>query len=62
MLKIQLYKTEITFYSILQPKIFILNCNNISQYYSFNYIFIQINAALVSIKDLKKILPQTFER
>ncbi len=30
----------------------ILNCNNISQYYSFYCIFDQINAALVCIRNL----------
>ncbi len=34
--------------------IYILNCINISQYYSSDSIFYQINAALVSIRDFFK--------
>ncbi len=37
------------FLKMLKQKTFILNCNNISQYYCFYCIFDQINAALVSI-------------
>ncbi len=37
---------------MLKKKTVYLNSNNISQYYSFYCTFDQINAALVSIKDL----------
>ncbi len=33
----------------------ILNCNNISQYYCFTVIFLNINAHLVSIRDFSKL-------
>ncbi len=35
-----------------QNKTIILNCNNVSQYYCFYCSFIQINAALKSIREL----------
>ncbi len=45
---------------------YFLNCNNISQFYSFYCVFDQINEALISIRDFflnfkKSYQPQTFE-
>ncbi len=45
-------RNKLNFKVYLKEKTIILNCKNISQYYSFYCIFDQINAALVSIKDV----------
>ncbi len=46
-----LYHMNISHFTIYSNRKAILNCNNISQYYSFYCIFSQINAALVSRRD-----------